>query len=281
LEIKKRGEILTILSEENINQYRSEQFVRDLTAFHNTKISIQGNHINIIQKSLQKLKNWRDNNELNNVPDLTNVDNDLQNTIENILYEEVSENFLKLLGTEFSQTSGLKLFSKTQKTDLEIFIEQQKTDLEQFINNQTINSKFLQTLKDISINIIHNSLKETLSNEEFELGYQIYKLETKIPKDFFNLFINSPGIDNFPFNVEEVDVNDWEKITSTSRFLEHLNQIGLTEDLKFDYTSERFRYYNLSTELQNQSFQIRDQLYMSTDKINQSLETLRSTIYNN
>jgi len=243
---------LTILSEENINQYRLEQFVRDLTIFHNIKTAIQGNHINIIQKSLQKLNDWTNSNELNTVPDLTITDNVLQNNIESLLNNDLSEEFLNLLGKEFNQKSGLK----------------------SFIDNQKINSKLIQTLKIICINIVHNFLKENLSDEEFELGYQIYKLESSIPKDFFNLFINNPGIDNLSFDVETVDVKNWLKITSTSQFLEHLNQIGINENLKFDYDSEKFYHYNSSIEIQNQSFQIRDQLYNSVNVIENVLKNL-------
>lgn len=269
-----------LLSENNINEYRIEQFIRDLTTFHNIKIGIRGKNINNIQKAVVNVKKWNNENELNNVPnlDLNGVNDNLQNKIENILYEKISKDKLNLSGNEFKQESGLEAFIKHQESGLEAFIDYQGSGLEAFIDNQTINSKFLQTLKKISINIIYNSLKETLSDEEFELGYQIYKLENSFSKEFFNLFINNPGIDNFPFNIEEFDINEWKKIISTEDFLEYLSQIGLNENLTFDYNSEIIIYYELNNQIQEQSFQIRDQLYNSIDKIKRSLENLKLII---
>lgn len=248
-----------VLSENNISKVKQEKFVKDLNLFHSVKNGIRSKNINNIQKAVVNLKKWCNENQLNIVPDLDSngVNDNVQSKIEDVLNEGVSENFLDSLGEDFAKKSGLNDFAEEKK----------------------ISNKLLQTLKDINIDIIHEALKENLSDEEFELGYQIHKLENSFLKDFFNFFINNPGVDNLPFDIDKIDMNEWRKITSISQFLEHLSQIGLNENLKFDYSSEAVTHYNPSNEIQEQSFQIRDQLYNSIDKIDQSLENLRLTAY--
>jgi len=248
---------------DNINHIKLEEVIKKLNEFYASKNSIRSSNINNIQKSVVLLKKWNQNNTLNIVPDLEN-NGDLEeiiNNLENPDYD-LSIEYLNSLGNEFIEKVGLNILYQKDKK---------------------IIPRFLQFTKNISQKEVCNKLKNVLSVEEFNLGFEIYKLETTIPTELYNYFINDPGIDNLPFNIDnelilEKKLNYYRTIKSNYEFLENLSQIGINQNLKFDYTSEIMTNYNLNIEIQQQSLQIRDQINNAFNQINEKIELYNKSI---
>src|SRR6056297_2784749 len=232
---------MSALNIDNINTVKLESFVKKLNEFYASKNGIRSNNINRIQKAAVSLKKWNEENSLNPVPDLES-NGDLDEIIENLENPNYDFNtdYLNSLGDEFIKKSGLDiLYGK---------------------NNANI-SNFLQFIKKASQKEVFVRLKNELSKQEINLGFEIYNLEIVIPHELYNYFINDPGIDSLPFEVNDQLISDkklnyYRTIKSNSEFLEHLNQIGLNENLKFDFNSKIIKHYDLNTNIQNQSFQI-------------------------
>ena len=255
-----------MLNIDNINNVKLEEFIRKLNQFYASKNSIRSSNVNKIQKRAVLLKKWNEENSLNPVPDLESngVLDDIIQDLKDPNYS-FNDNYLNSLGEEFIKEKGLNVLYEDEKTI----------------------SKFLELIRKTSQNQVFNELKNELSEEEFNLGFEIYNLETTVPKKLYNYFLKDPGIDNLPFDVEVTDqayeisnlkMSYYRTIKSNEEFLEQLNQLGLNERLKFDHSSKIIKNYELSIEIRKQSLEIRDQIYTSFNKINNIIDLYYTSI---
>jgi len=245
-----------LLDTNNINNIKLDSFVKKLNEFYSSKAGIRSTNVNKIQKAAVSLKKWNKSNSLNTVPNLES-NGDLDEIIENLENPNYNFNtdYLNSLGDEFIKKSGLTiLYDKS--------------------NNNV--SNFLQFIKKASQKEVFVRLKNELSEEEFNLGFEIYNLEITIPHKLYNYFLNDPGIDDLPFEVDdelilEKKLNRYRTIKSNDEFLQQLNHIGLNSNLKFDYNSIVVKHYYLSNEIKEQSLIIKNQIMNAFNLINRKI----------
>ena len=247
-----------IFSLECINQVHIDHYANKLREFHITKNTLRGHYTNRIQAALVQLMSWNQNNELNNVPNL----------------EETGDLNDLLTYVQILPQSGDNLIDSFQYMSSD-FIE--KFGLMEYSNDSVLNNKLLILMIETMKKHIFDVLLKYLSKEEFELGFQIYSLERNIPKDLFDYFLTNPGIDNFQFDVMKADIFEAMKIQNCNGFLWHLSQIGVNENYIFFYDSEAVNHYNVPTNIQNQSLEIRNQIKNAYNKINNELYYLYIT----
>jgi len=245
-----------MLDIDNINDIKLEYFIRMLNEFHCNRNRIRSININNIQRSVVLLKRWNKNNTLNIVPDLEN-NGDLEeiiNNLENPDYD-FDDDYLNSLGSTFIKLYGFNVFYHMFDGNI---------------------SKFLEFIKNTCQKKIIKKLKNVISEEEFNLGFEIYQLENTIQHKLYNYFINDPGIDNLPFEINddlisEKKLNYYRTIKSNDEFLQKLSYIGLNSNLTFDHNSPIIKYYNLSDEIKEQSLTIRNQIKNAFSLIDQKI----------
>jgi len=246
-----------IFSQENIDKVHRKHYANKLREFHSTKCGLRSSHTNCIQSALVQLMKWNNHNYLNNVPNLEATEdlNNLLNYVRNISYDESLIDNFQYMNPEFIQKYGLK----------------------QYTENKIISGKLMTLMSKIMEEKIYEVFLNYLSKEEFELGFEIYRLEKNVPKKLFDYFLIDPGINNIQFNTMEVDIFEIMKIETNNEFLWHLSQIGVNENYDFFYDSEAVRYYNSSQSIQKQSLEIRNQIKNAYNKINNELYYLYIT----
>lgn len=245
------------ISLERINKLHISHYADKLREFHSTKCGLRAQHTNRIQAALvQMLRNQ--SIPLNNVPNLEQT-GDLDNLLDYIRnipnVDQTLINNLQYMSSDFIGKYGLMKYAK----------------------EEIISSKLLELAIRTMTKKIHETLLKYLNEKELELGFQIYSLERNIPKDLFDYFLTDPGIDNFQFDVMKADIFEAMKIQNCNGFLWHLSQIGVNENYIFFYDSEAVNHYNVPTNIQNQSLEIRNQIKNAYNKINNELYYLYIT----